>query len=73
MERQTVGRESEIVKIIQNVRIRPEEAERLKEVAWKFSMKRGDFVKESEIIHFLITEFLDDLDFENGKLQRSKH
>ena len=55
-------------KLIQNVRVKPDHAQRLKDKAFTLSMKKGDFLRESEIIHFLIDEYLEELDFVDGKL-----
>ena len=55
-------------KLIQNVRVKPDHAQRLKDKAFALSMKKGDFLRESEIIHFLIDEYLEEIDFVDGKL-----
>lgn len=57
-------------KLIQTVRIKTSEAEDLKERAWELSMKGKEFIQEPEIVHFLIDEFLNDVDIEDGKLVR---
>lgn len=62
--------EDQLLKLISNVRLRPDEAEKLKEVAWNLSMKKKDFIKEPDIIHFLIKEFLQDVDLIDGQLVR---
>lgn len=57
-------------KLIQNVRVKPDHAQKLKEKAFTLSMKKGDFLRESEIIHFLVDEYLEEIDFVDGKLVR---
>lgn len=61
------------VKLIQTVRIKQEEAERLKEKAWQISMKAEEFIKEPDLIHFLIEEFLDEVEYRDGGLRRKKN
>lgn len=58
--------------LIENVRIKPQEAEALKERSFELTMEKKDFVREPDIVHFLLQQFVDgkikiDLD-ENGKL-----
>lgn len=57
-------------KLIQNVRVKPQHAEDLKETAFRLSMKKGDFIRESDIVHFLIENFLDEVEYENGELRK---
>lgn len=57
-------------KLIQNVRVKPQHAEDLKEIAFRLSMKKGDFIRESEIVHFLIENFLEEVTYEDGELKR---
>ena len=57
-------------KLIQTVRIKTGEAENLKERAWELSMKGKEFIQEPEIVHFLIDEFINDVDIKDGKLVR---
>ncbi len=58
------------MKLIQTVRIKQEEAERLKDKAWDISEVAREFIKEPDLIHFLIDEFLDDVEYKDGKLRR---
>ncbi|MDG2609678.1 hypothetical protein ACP6H1_24035 [Vibrio harveyi] len=60
-------------KLIQTVRIKTTEAENLKDRAWELSMKGKEFIQEPEIVHFLIDEFLNDVDIEGGKLVRKSN
>lgn len=60
-------------KLIQNIRVKPAQAEELKEVAFRLSMKKGDFIRESEIVHFLIENYLNEVDYENGKLRKKSN
>ena len=58
--------------LIESVRIKPEEAEALKERSFELTMKKKDFVREPDIVHFLLMQFVEgkiavDLD-ENGQL-----
>ncbi len=57
-------------KLIQNVRVKPQHAEDLKEVAFRLSMKKGDFIRESELVHFLIENYLHEIEYENGELRK---
>jgi hypothetical protein len=50
--------------------VKPDHAQKLKEKAFTLSMKKGDFLRESEIIHFLVDEYLEEIDFVDGKLVR---
>lgn len=57
-------------KLIQTVRIKPNEAVDLKDRAWELSMKGKEFIQEPELVHFLIEEFINDIDIRDGKLVR---
>jgi len=62
--------------LIENVRIKTIEAEALKERSFELTMKKKDFVREPDIVHFLLMEFVKgkiqvDLD-ENGALKLVK-
>ncbi|MDP2571666.1 hypothetical protein Q8W40_05705 [Vibrio penaeicida] len=43
--------------LIESVRIKTSEAEALKERSFELTMKKKDFVREPDIIHFLLGEF----------------
>ena len=59
----------DVGKLIENVRIKPDNAAALKDKAFELSMKKKDFIKESQIIHFLIDELLNEIDVdEEGNL-----
>ena len=58
--------------LIENVRIKTVEAEALKERSFELTMQKKDFVREPDIVHFLLGQFANgkikvDLD-ENGNL-----
>jgi hypothetical protein len=55
-------------KLPQTIRLKVHEAEMLKEKAFELSMKKSDFVKESEIVHFLIENYIDKVDVDKGEL-----
>ncbi|AKB03046.1 TPA: hypothetical protein I6187_003391 [Vibrio cholerae] len=57
-------------KLIQTVRIKPSEAEELKGKAWELTIKAEEVIQEPEIVHFLIDEFINDIDVKDGKLTR---
>ncbi|HDY7740715.1 hypothetical protein ABRZ82_02465 [Vibrio vulnificus] len=59
-------------KLIQTVRIKPSEGVELKDKAWSLSMKSKEFIQEPEIVHFLIEEFINDVDIKDGKLIRKE-
>lgn len=59
--------------LIENVRIKPQEAEALKERSFELTVIKKDFVREPDIVHFLLMQFVEgkikvDLD-ENGQLK----
>ncbi|QFT09729.1 hypothetical protein FIV04_07165 [Vibrio sp. THAF190c] len=59
--------------LIENVRIKAVEAEALKERSFELTMEKKDFVREPDIVHFLLMQFAEgkiqvELD-ENGKLK----
>ncbi|EGQ8126229.1 hypothetical protein I7100_003567 [Vibrio parahaemolyticus] len=60
-------------KLIQTVRIKPSEAVDLKEKAWELSMKGKEFIQEPELVHFLIDEFMNDIDIKDGRLVRKSN
>lgn len=60
-------------KLIQTVRIKPTEAVDLKEKAWELSMKGKEFIQEPELVHFLIDEFMNDIDIKDGRLVRKSN
>ncbi len=60
------------MKIIKTVRIKTHEGERLKDAAWNLSQKANGFILEPDLVHFLIEEFLDELDVKDGKLTRKE-
>lgn len=45
--------------LIESVRIKPEEAEALKEVSMKLTIEKKDFVREPDIVHFLLMQFVE--------------
>lgn len=49
--------------LIENVRIKPIEAEALKTRSFELTMEKKDFVREPDIVHFLLMQFA------NGKIQ----
>jgi len=59
----------DVGKLIENARIRPQNAKQLKNKAFELSMKKKDFIRESELIHFLLDNCVDRLDIdENGNI-----
>ncbi|MCG9753435.1 hypothetical protein L1D54_23640 [Vibrio brasiliensis] len=58
--------------LIENVRIKTKEAEALKDRSFELTMQKKDFVREPDIVHFLLEKFIEgeikvDLDA-NGNL-----
>jgi hypothetical protein len=59
----------DVGKLIENARIRPDNAKALKNKAFELSMKKKDFIRESELIHFLLDNYVEKIDIdENGQL-----
>ncbi|EPM7995692.1 hypothetical protein ACTQ9E_000070 [Vibrio vulnificus] len=59
----------DVGKLIENARIRPHNAAELKNKAFELSMKKKDFIRESELIHFLLDECVKQIDIdEKGEL-----
>ncbi|NOH86033.1 hypothetical protein F0249_19890 [Vibrio sp. 03-59-1] len=63
--------------LIENVRIKPIEAEALKTRSFELTMEKKDFVREPDIVHFLLMQFADgkiqvELN-ENGQLKLKDH
>lgn len=59
----------DVGKLIENARIRPHNATELKNKAFELSMKKKDFIRESELIHYLLDNCVDKLDVdENGNI-----
>ena len=55
---------------IKTVRIKTNEGMILKDKAFELSLKKGDYIMPPELVHFLIEEFLEDIDVKDGKLVR---
>lgn len=55
-------------KLIKNVRIKPEQAELLREIVNEIWKKTDLWIKESDVVHFLIEEGLKRLEIENEEL-----
>ncbi|MDA0145718.1 hypothetical protein AB6C40_11205 [Vibrio splendidus] len=49
--------------LIENIRIKTIEAEALKERSFELTMQKKDFVREPDIVHFLLMQFAE------GKIQ----
>jgi len=50
------------------IRLKPMEAEGLKEKAWELSKKANEMYRESELVHLLIEKGLERIDVVNGEL-----
>jgi hypothetical protein len=62
--------------LIESIRIKTVEAEALKERSFQLTMQKKDFVREPDIVHFLLMKFVEgklivDLD-EKGNLKLKK-
>ncbi|MEZ8858186.1 hypothetical protein AB6E16_22225 [Vibrio atlanticus] len=59
--------------LIENVRIKTIEAEALKERSFELTMQKKDFVREPDIVHFLLMQFAEgkiEVELDNaGKLK----
>lgn len=64
--------------LIESIRIKPVEADALKERSFQLTMQKKDFVRETDIVHFLLMEFVEgkliiDLDSQgNLKLEHNR-
>ncbi len=50
------------------VRLKPEEAEELKDTAWRLSLEAKEMYRESELVHLLIEQGLNRIKIVDGKL-----
>ena len=53
-------------RIIQSVRIRADRAKALKEKAIELTGKKRDYIKETDLINYLIDDCLENLDVDSG-------
>jgi len=56
-------------KIITAVRIKKERAEDLKEKSIELTVKRKEIIRESDLVNFLIDEYLETIDIDNFGLK----
>ncbi len=58
------------MKLIESYRVRVDRAEKLKNKAFELSMKKGDFVKEPELISYLIDKYVESITLEEIEKHR---
>ena len=49
------------------IRLKPNEADELKDTAWKLSLEANEMFRESELVHILIEQGLKRIKIINGK------
>lgn len=59
-------------KVISNIRIREDRAEKLREKSFELSMKAKFLITESDIVNYLIDNYADDVIFEKEELKITK-
>ena len=57
-----------MAKIIKGIRIRKDRAEELKQKAMELTVKKKDYIKETDIVNYLIDEFVHRLDVDEHGL-----
>lgn len=53
----------------ETVRLKPSESKELMNKAWELSKKADEMYRESELVHILIEQGLDRIEYKNGKLK----
>lgn len=56
-------------KPIESIRIRPDRAELLKDKAFEISMLSKEIITESELVNYLIDEYVEKITVKNGELK----